>query len=249
MTDVLPYSKGRINRAGKALSRALIGGEPLPSADEIAEAAVVVEAFRAAHRAPMASARMGLRSCIDTEGLSAEELSQRLKRTPTVFDKLRRLPTMKLSSMGDIGGCRAVFATQAEVAGVQARFMRNSARRNGIDDTVRDYVKAPRSSGYRAVHLWTRYRGLRTEVQLRTRLQHVWATNIEDLTVLTGTDYKSGDGSDEVHAWLRLLSQSYAIAEAGVRPSTKFERELAQVSAAALSSIVNEARRQERSHG
>ena len=32
--------------------------------------------------------------------------------------------------------------------------------------------------------------------------------------MLTGTDYKSGDGSDEVHAWLRLLSRSYALAEA-----------------------------------
>ena len=249
MTRTLPYSKGHIDRAGKVLHRVLTGEEQLISADELTEAATVVEAFRAAHRTPMASARVGLRSCIDTEGLSAEELSQRLKRTPTVLDKLRRLPTMKLSSMQDIGGCRAVFAKQAEVERVQARFMRNSARRNGTDDTVRDYVKTPRSSGYRAVHLWTRYRGVRVEVQLRTRLQHVWATNVEDLTVLTGTDYKSGDGSDEVHAWLRLLSRSYAFAEAGVRPGTEFVRELAEASAAALSSIVREARRQERSHG
>ena len=192
---------------------------------------------------------MGLRSCIGTEGLAVVELTQRLKRMPTVVDKLRRLPTMKLSSLQDLGGCRAVFATQAEVVRVRERFMANSVRRNGTEDTVRDYVTKPRDSGYRAVHLWTRYRGLRVEVQLRTQLQHVWAANVENLTVLTGTDYKSGDGSPVVHTWLRLLSQSYAFTEVGVQPRREFELELAELAAAALSTIVHEASRQETSDG
>ncbi len=115
---------------------------------------------------------MGLRSCVDTEGLYAVEFGQRLKRTPTIIDKLRRRPTMKLSSMQDIGGCRAVFSKQSEVARVLARFTYNSLKRNEIEDTVRDYVTNPRSSGYRGVHVWTRYDGRRIEVQLRTEMQH-----------------------------------------------------------------------------
>ena len=103
--------------------------------------------------------------------------------------------------------------------------------------------------GYRALHLWTRYRGLRIEVQLRTRLQHSWAATVEDLSALTGIDYKSGEGPEEVHVWLRLLSQSYAYAEAGVRPGGRFELELADANAAALSRIVRGAIRQESSHG
>ena len=249
MTSTLAYSKGEIDRAGKVLLRALKRAEPLPSTDELQAATAVAETFRRAHRTPMIGARMGLRSCIDTEGLAVVELTQRLKRMPTVVDKLRRLPTLKLSSLQDLGGCRAVFATQAEVALAQQRFMSNSMRRNGTEDTVRDYVARPRDSGYRALHLWTRYRGLRIEVQLRTRLQHSWAATVEDLSALTGIDYKSGEGPEEVHVWLRLLSQSYAYAEAGVRPGGRFELELADANAAALSRIVRGAIRQESSHG
>ena len=243
VTGELAHSKGQIDRAGRTLRRALTGDEPPPSDDEIVEATAVVDAFRRAHRAPMMSARASLRSCISSEGLAAAELSQRLKRMPTIVDKLRRLPTMKLSSLQDLGGCRAVFATQEEVRRVQHRCMANSARRNGTEDTVRDYATMPRDSGYRAVHLWTRYRGMRVEIQLRTQLQHVWAANVENLTVITGTDYKSGDGSPEVHTWLRRVSRSYALTESGVQPGREFELELAELAAAALSTIVHEASR------
>ena len=189
--DDLPYSKGRIDRAGRALRRDVFGESPPLSDDESAAEIAVVEAFRAVHRDPLLKARLGLQSCVNTEGLRAVKFGQRLKRMPTIIDKLRRLPTMKLSSMQDIGGCRAVFSTQAEVACVQERFMRNSARRNGADDTVRDYVTNPRSSGYRGVHVWTRYDGRRIEVQLRTERQNGWADAVEDLTGFS------------VHVWTR----------------------------------------------
>ena len=249
MATTLPYSKGQIDRAGKVLRRALIGAEPLPSADELEEATAVVEAFRKAHRAPTVSARMGLKSCVASESLNVVDLSQRTKRMPTVVDKLRRMPTMKLSSMGDIGGCRAVFETQDEVTRVQERFVANSARRNGVDDAVRDYVQDPRSSGYRAVHVWTRYGGQRVEVQLRTRMQHDWARLVEDITVRTGINYKSGDGSDDVHRWLRLLSTAVSFEEAGQAWSSTFEQDYAVARVRAASCIAEEARARRESYG
>lgn len=249
MATTLPYSKGQIDRAGRTLLRALLAREPLPSAAEQAEANVVLEAFRAAHRGPMDSVMDQLRSCIVTEGVVVLELSQRLKRTPTIVDKLRRIPTMKLSSLQDLGGCRAVFATQEEVERVQARFTTSSEARNGRPDTVRDYVTQPRDSGYRAVHLWTRYDGRRVEVQLRTLLQHAWAFNVENLSVVTGTDYKSGAGSSDVHAWLRLLSRSNASVEAGVVPERQHRLELMEAEAIAMATIVRQAKGQEVSDG
>lgn len=249
MAITLPYSKGQIDRAGKTLLRSLLAREPLPSAAEQAEANVVLEAFREAHHGPMDSAMDELRSCIAIEELAVLELSQRLKRAPTIVDKLRRMPTMKLSSLQDLGGCRAVFATQEEVERVQARFMASSEARNGRPDTVRDYVTQPRDSGYRAVHLWTRYDGLRVEVQLRTQLQHAWGFNVEHLSVVTGTDYKSGAGSSDVHAWLRLLSRSNASVEAGVVPERQHRLELMEAEAVAMATIVRQAKGQEASDG
>ena len=249
MSATLPYSKGQIDRAGRVLRRALLAREALPSAAEQAEATFVLVAFREAHRGPMDSVMHELQSCIVIEGLAVLELSQRLKRTPTIVDKLRRIPTMKLSSLQDLGGCRAVFATQEEVERVQARFMASSEARNGRPDTVRDYVAQPRDSGSRAVHLWTRYDGMRVEVQLRTQLQHAWAINVEKLSAATGIDYKSGAGSPDVHDWLRLLSRSNASAEAGVAMEQLHQLEFVEAGAAAMATIVRETRRREAGDG
>lgn len=161
----------------------------------------------------MLTARMGLKSCVATEGYligGGAQITQRLKRRDTVWDKLRREPAMKLSRMQDIGGCRAVLPSLEAIEKVCRRFTANSQRRNGTEDRVIDYVQRPRDSGYRAVHIHTRYGGRRVEVQLRTPWQHRWARLVEDLTSRTGIDYKSGDGRRELHQLLMSLAELYA---------------------------------------
>ena len=249
MVRTSQYSKGQVDRAGKVLCRALVGVAPLPSWDEITHATSVVEAYRRAHSIPMLSARMGLQSCIYSEAVGPVELTQRLKRMPTVIDKLRRLETMKLSNMQDIGGCRAVFSSQEEITRVQDRFTSNSRRRNEREDKVRDYVANPRDSGYRAVHIWTRYRGHRVEVQLRTELQHRWAELVEDISVLTSIDYKSGDGHRDVHRWLHSLSEAYEMIENDEPIPSEFQRDYAEIRVAAQSRISRERHLRRRRHG
>jgi len=200
------------------LRRAQTGQGQLPSLEEVRNAREVVEAYRSAHAVPMHSAYMGLRSCLITEGLDLD-LSRRLKRLPTIEDKLRRLPLMDLSSMQDVGGCRAVLNSQEEVQRVVARFVANSLKRNKKPDKIKDYVVQPQDSGYRAIHIYTRYHGRRIEVQLRTREQHSWAKIVESLTSNTGIDFKSGDGPDEVHDLLRNLSELGSLRVPGQPPS------------------------------
>ena len=199
-------SLGDVRRAGDVLRRAQATQGDTPPLAEVHDARRVVEAYRSAHAAPLDAAYTELRSCLISEGLDVD-LSRRLKRLPTIEDKLRRLPKIELSTMQDIGGCRAVLDTQDEVQRVVDRFCASSFERNEQTDKIKDYVARPQVSGYRAIHIYTRYHGRRIEVQLRTRDQDSWAKIVQDLTSRTGIDFKSGDGPDEVHELLRRLSE------------------------------------------
>ena len=55
---------------------------------------------------------------------------------------------MQLSSMQDVGGCRAVLASIAEVRRIQRRLSKNRPPLR-----VSDYIAEPRESGYRGVHV------------------------------------------------------------------------------------------------
>ena len=105
--------------------------------------------------------------------------------------------------------------TQEQVRRVLERFCANSRRRNQRPNKIKDYVAEPRDSGYRAIHVHTRYHGRRIEVQLRTQDQDSWAKIVEDLTSKTGIDFKNDDGPDEVHDLLRELSERLSRREPG----------------------------------
>ncbi|WP_419855060.1 RelA/SpoT domain-containing protein [Candidatus Poriferisodalis sp.] len=213
MAGPIQLSNKQVKRAGIVLRRHMNGDFPGPSPDELRDAARTADAFRAVHRQPMLTARMGLRSCVISEGYEIggdTQITQRLKRRSTIWDKLRREPDMNLARMHDIGGCRVVLPSLKAVERVSRRFTANSQRRNGKTDRIIDYVTKPRESGYRAVHIRTWYGGRRIEVQLRTPWQHLWARLIEDLTSRTGVDYKSGDGPPGHHSGLKSLGDLYA---------------------------------------
>jgi putative GTP pyrophosphokinase len=152
---------------------------------------------------------MGLRSMVATEGCTIE-VSQRLKRVPTILDKIRRYPTMRLASMQDIGGCRAVLSDVDEVRRVERRL-----RRNRPPLRVCDYITIPKDSGYRGIHVVVDYDGRAVEVQLRTQVMHQWAITVERLSGRLQEDLKSGRGPAEVLAYLSGATEAMAIEEGG----------------------------------
>ncbi len=179
------------------------------------DAYFVMIAFRAAHQYPLAKCTMGLRSAVAAEDCKIE-VSQRLKRVPTILDKLKREPGMSLDRMQDVGGCRAVLASIDEVRRVQQRVVRNARRRNTErDPRVRDYITDPRESGYRGVHVIVPYDGRSIEIQLRTQVMHAWAISVERLSGRLREDLKSGYGPAEVLALLETISEAMAIEETG----------------------------------
>ncbi|MCC7172328.1 MAG: RelA/SpoT domain-containing protein, partial [Planctomycetes bacterium] len=89
---------------------------------------------------------------------------------------------------------------------------------------VDDYITQPRESGYRGVHLIYKYfsdkkvghNGLLVEIQLRSQLQHAWATAVETVGTFLKQALKSSRGHRD---WLRFFSlMGSAIALREARP-------------------------------
>jgi hypothetical protein len=195
--------------------------------EETAALDVLVE-FRALHALPLIKANNGLRSMLRTEACPVE-VSQRLKRLSTIVDKLIRQPTMALSRMQDIGGCRAIVENVDQLRRVEKRLTRNRA-----PERVDDYVFRPRSSGYRAVHVVVRYDERCVEIQLRTRTMHEWAVAVERWGGRLGEDLKSGRGPQPVLDWLEAISEALAIEESGGIVDSSLAARIARLRQAAL---------------
>lgn len=79
----------------------------------------------------------------------------------------------------------------------------------------------PKDSGYRGVHLVYRYEsdrtadfnGLKIEVQLRSRLQHAWATAVETVGTFSRQALKSSQGEEEWLRFFALMGSAIALRE------------------------------------
>lgn len=197
-------SPSQVNKAGSTIRRFLRGD--LEDQAQMSHAIQVLEAFRAAHQYPLAKANGGLRSMIQTEHCRVE-VSQRLKRFLTILDKLSREPSLALSRMQDIGGCRAILGSVEEIRRVEARLCK---RRPVVGYS--DYIATPRASGYRGVHVIVTYDGRCVEIQLRTQLMHLWAITVERQSTLVGENLKQ-DGAHAVQKFMAAMSEAMALDE------------------------------------
>jgi ppGpp synthetase/RelA/SpoT-type nucleotidyltranferase len=110
--------------------------------------------------------------------------------------------------MADIGGVRAVVDTQADVDEVHDHLT------DAVEVVrVRDWARAPRSTGYRALHLHVRSEGRTIEVQLRTFGQDAWANVVEEESRLSGVNYKAGAGSRAVLDFFRCVADLFGAME------------------------------------
>ena len=207
------FDPKEIDRAGRVLANVPGEGE---DDREWLQAFELVSQWRATHAVPLRTFRRNLGRRVRGRGIVA----QRLKRMPTIISKVKRLPRLKLSRMQDIGGCRAIVPT-TEDAFRHATALLDSRIRHKLTG-YKDFIESPRSSGYRGLHLVYSYnsekssqwQGLETEIQIRSRLQHQWATAVEVVGFFTDNDLKSSSGDT---TWLRffaLMSSVFAAQEA-----------------------------------
>jgi ppGpp synthetase/RelA/SpoT-type nucleotidyltranferase len=207
-------SKNQINKAGEILTR------PNSSDEELEWALDLADRWRACHAYPINTFQANLRLKLK-HYLHDPIAAQRLKRMPTIIDKLKRFPAMKLTTMQDIGGIRAILATTTDVYHLADEFKKSSRLEHELVDE-KDYIQNPRSEdGYRSLHLIYRYRnkrapeynGLRLELQIRTRLQHTWATAVETMGTFLGQALKSRQGDQEWLDFFAIVSSAFASQE------------------------------------
>lgn len=206
------YSHQEVNRAGKVI------GNPFAAEDEIDRALAIVNNWRSSHAYPLTVFQTRLR--VKVRGMHCEStIAQRIKRLPSIVRKLDLFPKMKLSQMQDIGGCRAVVSSCSRVRHL-ANLYRNSYIPHIFHEQY-DYIKKPKASGYRGIHLVYRYcsatkaayNNLRIELQFRSAKQHAWATAVEIVDHFTRQALKSSQGEEEWKRFFALMGSAIALRE------------------------------------
>ncbi len=167
-------------------------GTLLSASDELdAVSLATAQAWRVQHLEPTARCFEALTQC--TKHFEGAVVSYRLKRMASILRKLQRgNSNFELGALDDIGGCRLIVGSVQEV--YEAAKI--------LDDLLehwksKDYIAEPQRSGYRSYHAIYKVPvgGItyRVEVQIRTRLQHLWATGVEAVGEVYGLEYKSPD--------------------------------------------------------
>lgn len=210
-SSVPKESRSKINKVGAIL----VSDNPMPS--DLNWAQDLAERWRACHAYPINTYQATLRTKLRL--YSADPIvAQRLKRMPTIIDKLKRYPAMKLTTMQDIGGVRAILGSVTGVCKLVDQYQDSKRFAHELTDH-KDYIQYPRSEdGYRSVHLVYKYKnilapsydGLRIELQIRTRLQHTWATAVESWGTFLGQALKSRQGDQEWLDFFALISSAFA---------------------------------------
>ena len=209
----LEYTRQEINGAG-ALFR--------PSAyvsEDTVRAINIIDNFRVAHAYPLNTLQTNLRARV--RPIKGNIIAQRLKRMPSILAKLYRFPTMQLWDMQDIGGCRAIVPDLNDVQQLVNTYKSSKSRMRRKLAGEKNYIQNPRDSGYRGRHLIYRYisdsneiyNGLKIEIQLRTNLQHAWATAVETVDAFTQQALKSSKGKPDWERFFQLMGTEMAFRE------------------------------------
>ncbi len=219
------YSRSKIIKSGKRIKN------PESTPEQIEEATMVIDNWRAAHAFPLHVIYIHLRRM--ASGRRDIIVAERLKRLDSIIKKLEREPTMSLWTMQDLGGCRFIVPKLEEVYQYAEKYDSSRKRHTFVGKT--DYIAHPKPSGYRSLHMIYEYKSDQTEtynknmmieIQYRTHLQHVWSTALETLGIFTKQNLKASQGDDYVKRFFVLVSSLFALEEnCPVVPGTIADRD------------------------
>ena len=204
-------SKNQIRRAGDTLAKTRTGDA------YDATALKLLHFWRTKHEYPLQVFRVRLTRISKTIDPNSDT-GYRLKKRNTIINKLKRYEKMKLTTMQDLAGCRIVLYDMNLVKKMSDKISNNVNHRKLREY---NYVENPKKDGYRSLHLIYAYKnkdkkqydGLFIEIQLRTRLQHMWATAVETVDLFTRQSMKTDEGDAQWLKFFKLISSAFAMIE------------------------------------
>ena len=226
--QICGYSKSEVDRTARELAKNKIDG------DKKTQYYDILADFRSAHAYPIQSMINNFRNKafdIDKNAI----VVRRLKRIPSILNKLRRQQTMRVSAMGDIGGIRVI------VKNINMVYQLTKSIEHGRTQNKlvykKDYLQNPKASGYRGIHLTYSYGGnkqeyekYRVELQIRSQIQHSWATAVEVVGTFSRENLKAGKGNKN---WLELfayISKAFACLENNKKPKLSLVEKIKDLS-------------------
>lgn len=207
-------TKAKINQAGQRL----INKESQVSTEE---ANLILQQFRSIHQHPMSLFRHMMERKLKKHSIKSTPV-QRLKRIPSIIKKLKIQKKMKLSRMQDIGGLRIILNNMQEVDLVRDE-IKKVEKHGSFKFTFaneKNYIENPPESGYRSIHMVYKYdknieieKQCRVEIQIRTKLQHSWATAVEVLGTYLNQPLKQSLGKSEYLNIFKDISKLFVTLE------------------------------------
>ena len=187
----MDYSNNQVERAGEDLKKlAKDKNHKLNS-----ETLKILTFWRVSHAGALDNAEKTVKAVMDSSFRNVF-IAKRIKRADSIIRKLSRFRGMSLKNMQDIGGARVVLNNIKDVNRVFSKLKKHSdfcGEKGEI--RFKNYLENPKPDGYRGIHVIGKLKNseniLRSiEVQLRTQLQHSWATSIEIVDIFSNNNLK-----------------------------------------------------------
>ncbi len=210
------YSESEVVKAGKALKGDVSWDEE--NVQDLRHVFRVANNWRDSHAYPTHMVRRALIGKMNSGGRKGLTAA-RLKRMSSIRKKLRGM-SINLNRIQDLGGCRSILASMDDVRSLVQDLVSDFGPH--VLHKQSDHITKPKAGGYRSHHLIFRYGAERAdasfagrliELQIRSRLQHSWATAVEAIGLFNGDDLKGGNGDPNWLRFFELIASELAIAE------------------------------------